>query len=243
MEADIKPQDMPRPNHPLMQNDAEVRTLGDLVDVRENQTQGSPEIDAEDDAEIDDLDVSEALTFPHKKRQRNNEMAAATDFDADARTSSRPDDRDDASYMTREDVVDSMLETDPDPNAGADDDDFIEGAGLDRAPDITGTVTGINRGMATHLPQDIGRDGFQIQEPEAAGDPGVIKPGDVVDDEDDMADPHSGADPTMRSDNDAMDEDESLLEDDVASDGGRIPTARPDIDNRDEALDATRQLQ
>lgn len=210
MEQDLKPQDMPSPSHPLLENDAEVRSLGELIDVRENQSQGTPELDAEDD---EDLDVSAALTFPHTKRQRDTTPDDITDFDGDARTSSPADDADDMSYMGRADVEQSMLETDPDPNTGSDEDDLVGDAGLGRAPDLTGTVTGIAPGMGTHLPQDLGAGGFQIEEPDANLDARV-----------------DGSD-------------EPPLEDDLASDGGRIPTAKPNINTRDEALDATRQLQ
>jgi hypothetical protein len=210
------------------ENNDDVRTLGDLIEARNNPTEDDAEV-AEIQGEDEDLDIEDALTFPSKKRvhQRDISRSVASDFDADARTSSAPDDEDDASYMTRADVAASMLETDPDPNVGADEGDFLGDAGLDRAPDITGTVRGIDRGMATHLPQDIGRDGFQIEEPEAIGDPRALAAaGDETDDA-----------------SDASDADERLLEDDLASDGGRIPVARPDVDSRDEALDATRRLE
>jgi hypothetical protein len=129
--------------------------------------------------------------------------------------------------MTRADVAASMLETDPDPNVGADEGDFLGDAGLDRAPDITGTVRGIDRGMATHLPQDIGRDGFQIEEPEASGDPRALAgTGDKTDDA-------SGRVGRRR-----------------AAARGRLGLGRrphpgrpPDVDSRDEALDATRRLE
>lgn len=229
-DIDLLPRDMPGPDHPLMENNAHVRTLSDLIDVRENQTQGTPELDAVDEEELDDLDVSEALTFPHTKRRRGSDAAQGdtTDFDADARTASAPDDAEDAEYLTREDFVDSMNRTDPDPNTGADDDDFIGDAGVDRAPDMTGTVTGVIRGLGTHLPQDLGPDGFQIEEPEAAGDPRLVG---IAEDEDSFTD-----------DNDQMDTDETASGDELAADGGHIPTAKPDIDMRDDALDATRQL-
>jgi hypothetical protein len=229
-------QEIRSPFQTRTENEDEVRNLADLIDARENPSQDDVAV-REIQGDDEDLDIEDALTFPRKKRRREDEIPDVTDFDADARTSSAPDDPDDASYMTRADFVDSMNETDPDPNAGRDERDFLGDADLGRAPDITGTVTGINRGMATHLPQDIGRDGFQIEEPEAAGDPSVLGPGDVVDDEDDMADP------TMRGNNDFLNEDESLLEDDLASDGGRIPTRAPDVDTRDEALDATRRIE
>ncbi len=260
MDQDLKPQDMPPPNHPLMQSGAEIRTLSDLIDARENQAQGTPELDGEDQEDLDNLDVSEALTFPHKKRRREPTLDDITDFDGDARTSSPADDEDDASYMTRADVVDSMNETDPDPNTGmGGDDEFIgDSGGTGRATDITGTVTGAIRGLGTHLPQDLGGDGFQIIEPEeldprAAANVGAainpandeteagdaLNPNLMADDEEDDITAFSLSDDTAA---DPMNADERLLGDDLATDGGQIPIAKPDVDSRDEALDATRQL-
>ena len=121
------------------------------------------------------LDVEEALTLPHKRHKANSaeRTELLSDFDADARTHTPPDDEDDASYMTRADFEDSMEDVDPDPNRMVGDGDYVAGEGLDidRTVDITGTVTGLDRGMATHLPLDLGADGFQIVEPEDVGDP------------------------------------------------------------------------
>jgi len=224
-EAGLLPRDMPSKNHPLLQNNAEVRDLADLIDARSDHAG-----DTVKDLENYDpnLDVDDALTFPHtdasKVRARAadtllNDTSSVADFDADARTRSAPDDADDDSYMTRADFEDEMLETDPDPNAGADkSQDFITGAGLDRAPDLSGTVTGIARGMSTHLPQDLGADGFQIEEPEALGDARVTQADiDRVEAED-----------AERADPDAP--------------GDIIPTTGGEPASRDEALDATRQI-
>ena len=232
MEQDIKPQDMPSPNHPLMQNDAEVRTLSDLIDVRENQAKGSPELDGEDD---DDLDVSEALTFPHKKRRRGATPVETTDFDGDARTASPADDEDDSSYMTRADVEDSMNETDPDPNTGMGEEEFIGDAGAGRAPDMTGTVTGAIRGLGTHLPQDLGADGFQVIEPEELDPRAAANVGAAINPANDETEPGDALNPSLSGV--AADDEDTL-----GSDGGQIPTTKPDVDNRDEALDATRRL-
>ena len=216
------------------ENEDEVRSLADLIEVRQNPTEDDMEV-GEIQGDDEDLDIEDALTFPHKKRApREVTPDDITDFDGDARTSSPADDEDDASYMTRADVEASMLETDPDPNTGIHDEDLLGGGNLGRAPDITGTVTGAAPGLGTHLPIDLGAGGFQIEEPEALGDPRVT---DADDDTD------AGLDPSLKGDNDFMDEDESLLEDDLASDGGQIPVAKPNINTRDEALDATRQIQ
>ncbi len=225
-EAGLLPRDMPSKNHPLLQNNAEVRDLADLIDARTDHPR-----DAVKDLEHYDpnLDVDDALTFPHtdasnaRVKQADtllNDTSSTADFDADARTRSAPDDDDDDSYMTRADFVDEMLESDPDPNAGADKDrDFINGAGLDRAPDISGAVTGIARGMSTHLPQDLGADGFQIEEPEALQDTRVTQADiDRIEAED-----------AERADPDAP--------------GDIIPTERnTEPATREETLDATRQL-
>ena len=53
-----------------------------------------------------------------------------------------------------------MLASDPDSEAGDDSEEMLTGAGLNRAPDMTGTVEGLMRGTNTHLPQDVGADGF-----------------------------------------------------------------------------------
>ncbi len=58
-----------------------------------------------------------------------------------------------------------MLEADPAPNDGMDDDDFYSAADEDGVlgTDQSGTVAGIARGFGTHLPQDIGAGGFQVE--------------------------------------------------------------------------------
>ena len=94
------------------------------------------------------------------------------DSDASENTGTRTrKDTDDADYLSREDFVEEMGMADPDPDADVEDSDFITGAEHDRSVDITGTATGIARGMATHLPLDLGADGFQIEEAESSGDP------------------------------------------------------------------------
>src|SRR5439155_8672472 len=67
-----------------------------------------------------------------------------------------------------EDFVEtSMLATDPDGGAGAD--DFTSSADLDNdrrldTTDIAGHAAGIARGFGTSLPLDIGAEGFQIRD-------------------------------------------------------------------------------
>lgn len=199
--AGLRQTDMPSAHHPLMENDDEIRNLSDLIDARDDRTRN--DIDAGRLVNDSDLDIEEALTFPHKKREPSSADLTPTlsDFDADARTASPADDPDDASYMTRDDFEASMLETDPDPNAGANEDETL-GQGEGRAADITGTVTGIARGMATHLPQDLGAGGFQIEEPEISGDTRArnSEPNDENSDSDGGIIPTPPANPASRDD-------------------------------------------
>ncbi len=64
-----------------------------------------------------------------------------------------------------EDFEAEMLEADPAPNDGMDDADFYSAADEDGTlgTDQSGTVAGIARGFGTHLPQDIGAGGFQVE--------------------------------------------------------------------------------
>jgi hypothetical protein len=64
------------------------------------------------------------------------------------------------------DFEDEMNEADPAEREGMDPDDLYS---ADNERDIfqadqTGTVEGIARGFGTHLPQDLGRGGFQVEE-------------------------------------------------------------------------------
>jgi len=219
--AGLERKDFPSPHHPLLENDNEVRELSDLIDARRNRAEVDGAVLENEMNRDASLDVEEALTLPHKRHKANSaeRTELLSDFDADARTHTPPDDEDDASYMTRADFEDSMEDVDPDPNRMVGDGDYVAGEGLDidRAVDITGTVTGLDRGMATHLPLDLGADGFQIVEPEEVGDTRA------------QALPEYGPD-------------DEALEEEYDPDGGTIPTSPPQIRDRDEALDATRQL-
>ncbi len=64
-----------------------------------------------------------------------------------------------------EDFEAEMLETDPAPNDGMDDGDLYSAADEDGilGTDQSGTVAGIARGFGTHLPQDFGAGGFQVE--------------------------------------------------------------------------------
>ncbi len=86
-----------------------------------------------------------------------------------------------------------MLQTDPAANEGMDPDDLYSAEDEDEvfATDQTGTVAGIARGFGTHLPQDIGRGGFQVETiPDSAlkfqGRP--VADGEELDDYDDDTD-------------------------------------------------------
>lgn len=63
------------------------------------------------------------------------------------------------------DFEEEMLQTDPAPNDGMDKADLYSAADEDSilSADQTGTVDGVARGFGTHLPQDIGAGGFQVE--------------------------------------------------------------------------------
>ena len=222
------PRDLPPKNHPLLQNDDEVNTLADLIDVRENRSQDTDQLPGA--LNDDDLDVSDALTFPHKPgAAREATLDDVTDFDADARTSSPAVGDEETAYPTRADFEEEMLAADPDPNAGSDEADYIPGTTAGRSPDLSGTVTGAVRGLGTHLPQDLGAGGFQIIEPEELA-------GELPDERLSAPTDHTFA-------NARLGDDAANASTDAPDDGGRIPTTPTHPATRDEALDATRQLQ
>ena len=197
--AGLLPQDMPPANHPLFENDAEVRELGDLVDARSESSVG----------------------YAHAGERLNDSVTGSTSFD--------PLDNEDA-YATRADFEDSMLGSDLDSEAGDDAGEMFAGAGMNRMPDLTGTVRGLAPGMATHLPLDTGADGFQIIEPEDAGDiRAAVSLGGSVEDDAVLEAIAHGVNPY-----DAQ----------VAAntDGHLIPTSEPGAMSADDALDATRRL-
>lgn len=141
-----------------------------------------------------------------------------------------------------------MNETDPAPNEGMDPDDLYSAEDETEVTGTnqTGTVEGIARGFGTHLPQDIGRGGFQVEElPDAAmkleNRPAPAE-GEELDDYDDDAE-----------------EDDTDLNDPIAAASepfaNRVPptqghTSMPDqipvktrrADTTDEELDATQKM-
>lgn len=137
---------------------------------------------------------------------------------------------DEDSYSTRADFADSMLSTDPDSDAG---EEFLTGAGLDRSPDMTGTVEGLMRGTNTHLPQDVGADGFRIVEPEDVGDLRA----DPLDDTD------YNRTQTLRGLEKSDPMNAELVDDEDDTDGHRIPiTETGKVMSAEDTLDATRRL-
>ena len=92
-----------------------------------------------------------------------------------------------------EDFEAEMLQTDPAPNDGMDDGDLYSAADENSifSTDQTGTVAGIARGFGTHLPQDIGAGGFQVESiPDRVLNlrPRPLADGEELDDYDDDAD-------------------------------------------------------
>jgi len=142
-----------------------------------------------------------------------------------------------------------MSDTDPadggDVNPGdlysAEDEDTIF------ATDQTGTVAGIARGFGTHLPQDIGAGGFQVEEiPRKAlkyqGRP--VADGEELDDYDDEGDGGEfDSSPGLAR---ASEPGANRVQRDPDSDGeptpDRIPVKPPRPRTVDDDLDATRQI-
>lgn len=232
-EAGLRDTDLPPANHPLLENNDEIRDLSDLIDARENVSQDSV-LASTPDADSN-LDIENALTLPHKRRQPTSAdlVSDPSGFDADVRTASEPDDEDDASYMTRADVEASMLESDPDPSVGMDD-GTLEGAPLGRAADFTGTVQGIMPGTATHVPVDLGGDGFQIEdEGSENSDAGL------TDDESDSSFDIQEMGRTPQTRPEVVPDSDGPIE----NDHGVLPVTPANPSTRDDALDATRTLQ
>ena len=142
-----------------------------------------------------------------------------------------------------------MLESDPAPNTGVDDGDLYSAENEDGTfgTDQTGTVAGIARGFGTHLPQDIGRDGFQVESlPDRVlkmrGQP--LADGEELDDYDDDAD--TGKDDVqgkLASDSEPF---SHMVSNDPDTDNqptpDRIPVRNRPSDTADEALDATQKM-
>ncbi len=98
------------------------------------------------------------------------------------------------------DFEEEMNDTDPAADEAMDPDDLYSAddeIGI-YATDQTGTVEGIARGFGTHLPQDLGKDGFQVEAiPRRAlkYQNRPIVPGEELDDYDDEDDTNGEYDP------------------------------------------------
>ena len=136
-----------------------------------------------------------------------------------------------------------MNETDPAGDESMDPDDEYSAIDQDGLPnaDLTGTVAGIARGFGTHLPQDLGAGGFQIESLPAEalkmqGRP--LADGEELDDYDDDA--------PDTADGGALEPFTHQVSADPNDDGepmeGRIPVRSPRPATTDEELDATRQM-
>jgi hypothetical protein len=139
-----------------------IRDLGHIVDDRDDRRIRTVDGTWE---RLQDLDTDEALetdedgSLPLRPNDGAPPRSAfATDFNVDHLEGEEQE----------EDFVEtSMLATDPDGGAGAD--DFTSNADLDNdhrldTTDIAGHAAGIARGFGTSLPLDIGAGGFQIRD-------------------------------------------------------------------------------
>lgn len=142
-----------------------------------------------------------------------------------------------------------MLEADPAPDAGMDEGDLYSAEDEQGvfATDGTGTVEGIARGFGTHLPQDIGAGGFQVETiPDSALNLRArpLADGEELDDYDDDADDGQfDAKGKLAQDSEPF---SHMVSDDPDADTeptpDRIPLKQPHPGNMDDALDATRQI-
>ena len=141
-----------------------------------------------------------------------------------------------------------MLETDPAPSDGMDDADLYSAGDEDGLgfADQTGTVAGIARGFGTHLPQDIGAGGFQVETiPDRAlklNRP--LADGEELDDYDDDTDTGKfDAKGKLAADSEPF---AHMVSDDPDADAEPVPDRIP-VRNRapmtaDDELDATRKI-
>ena len=142
-----------------------------------------------------------------------------------------------------------MLEADPAPDAGMDAADLYSAENEDsiEGTDGSGTVAGIARGFGTHLPQDIGAGGFQVESiPDSAlnSPPRFLADGEELDDyDDDTDDGQDDATGKMAADSEPF---SHMVSADPDADGeptpGRIPLKQPRPSATDDKLDATRQM-
>lgn len=138
-----------------------------------------------------------------------------------------------------------MLETDPAPGEGMNPDDLYS-EGDERgvfSADATGTVAGIARGFGTHLPQDIGQDGFQVEAiPDSAlrMSPRPLADGEELDDYDDDTDEgKDDAKGKLAADSEPFSHMVSEPGGDGTAMGGQIPVKQRLPSSTDDELDAT----
>jgi hypothetical protein len=135
-----------------------------------------------------------------------------------------------------------MLPTDPDSEDDLDPEDMYADEDQVWATDQTGTVEGIARGFGTHLPQDLGRDGFHVEElPDAAlrYQNRVVRAGEELDDYDD-GEGNFDQDDRLAALSQPGVNDVNPAEDEPMPD--RIPVRKPHPRTFDERLDATREI-
>ena len=141
-----------------------------------------------------------------------------------------------------------MNEADPAEDEGMDPDDLYSAddeRGLFQT-DQTGTVEGIARGFGTHLPQDLGRDGFQVEEiPRRAlkfRDQPARADGEELDDYDDDTDTGKDDDGPALAQASQPGANRVQATGDHEPTPGRIPTHDRRPATTDDELDATRRM-
>jgi len=141
--------------------DDEVQDLGFIVEDRDDRRT----LLTESWERLDDLDTNEPLETnrsgaypqPGTRRAGVPQDQFATDFNVS---------QVDGENQETDFVVTSMLEPDPEMNAGADDftDETMHAEDADPlATGIHGRLPGAAPGLGTSVPQDIGRGGFEVR--------------------------------------------------------------------------------
>jgi hypothetical protein len=149
------------------------------------------------------------------------------------------------------DFEEEMNESDPAPHERMDPDDLFSARDENGvfATDQTGTVQGIARGFGTHLPQDIGRGGFQVEEiPDKALQYALpVADGEELDDYDDDDDGSGKFDQDADLSRASQPGVNRIAEDNVGGLGDeptpdRIPVRERHPRDTDDELDATRLI-
>lgn len=139
-----------------------------------------------------------------------------------------------------------MLDADPADSADINPHDLFTDNEQVWATDQTGTVEGIARGFGTHLPQDLGRGGFHVEQfpSSVLNSPRrVLRAGEELDDYDDNDNSNGVDDPgeTLARLSEPGVNDTRL--DNVEPMPDRIYVHTPRPHNADDRLDATRDIQ